>query len=434
MISFVIRALQVPGDKKSYQLAMSILKEIQSKTVPRGIGDSIARLTKFFGIEPCGGCEKRRQTLNRIFPYRNSITSITSDPVASSTKVDSSTKESLEKQPPIFAGSSRSSIWVPNHDFQNQMDLRTYRTDLIHAFESGNIEQDSFRFSYQNLQRSTWIYDAKLQKIMASTGGRRDPDSRSGPLDAEGRRRSERQSGGATQPAPTGATSTSFACGVDVTQKMIAAINSTKRTFARWNNKDKNTACKALTSWSTGSFAWDIIELHLQVTSDTLNKPFRPQCATSGANPPCGSSVTVQNSCHFAGSANYVIFGVMCRLCHSFYDNLLQQNSSNWDIFLDAVSDYSPRDILRMSRDEFSENGMLYLIDLYKKYIPLLSLDPVAGNINAAKSWSKAGFHGWPNARATPIGDRSNCTLTCGQQPSTPLRVSWYPFLNAYSR
>jgi len=31
------------------------------------VGDAIARATKAVGIAPCGGCEKRRKRLNRLF-------------------------------------------------------------------------------------------------------------------------------------------------------------------------------------------------------------------------------------------------------------------------------------------------------------------------------------------------------------------------------
>lgn len=33
-----------------------------------GLGDVIAGVTKAIGIEPCQGCEERRQKLNRLFP------------------------------------------------------------------------------------------------------------------------------------------------------------------------------------------------------------------------------------------------------------------------------------------------------------------------------------------------------------------------------
>ncbi len=36
----------------------------------RGLGDTIAKITSAVGIKPCGGCARRREKLNRIFPYK----------------------------------------------------------------------------------------------------------------------------------------------------------------------------------------------------------------------------------------------------------------------------------------------------------------------------------------------------------------------------
>ena len=39
----------------------------------RGLGDTVERLIKkvtFGKVKPCGGCKKRRDTLNRLVPYR----------------------------------------------------------------------------------------------------------------------------------------------------------------------------------------------------------------------------------------------------------------------------------------------------------------------------------------------------------------------------
>lgn len=35
-----------------------------------GLGDTIAKATKSVGIKPCGGCKKRRELLNRLWPYK----------------------------------------------------------------------------------------------------------------------------------------------------------------------------------------------------------------------------------------------------------------------------------------------------------------------------------------------------------------------------
>ncbi len=32
----------------------------------RGLGDRVANLTKAVGIKPCGGCQKRREALNKM--------------------------------------------------------------------------------------------------------------------------------------------------------------------------------------------------------------------------------------------------------------------------------------------------------------------------------------------------------------------------------
>jgi hypothetical protein len=35
-----------------------------------GLGDTIAKLTKTFGIEPCDACERRRKAFNEKIAYR----------------------------------------------------------------------------------------------------------------------------------------------------------------------------------------------------------------------------------------------------------------------------------------------------------------------------------------------------------------------------
>ena len=43
----------------------------------KGVGDTVSRIIKTVTrgkIEVCGGCQKRRDTLNKIIPYRNNET------------------------------------------------------------------------------------------------------------------------------------------------------------------------------------------------------------------------------------------------------------------------------------------------------------------------------------------------------------------------
>jgi hypothetical protein len=37
----------------------------------RGVGDTVAKITKAVGIKPCGRCKKRQQKLNEMFPYKD---------------------------------------------------------------------------------------------------------------------------------------------------------------------------------------------------------------------------------------------------------------------------------------------------------------------------------------------------------------------------
>ncbi len=39
----------------------------------RGLGDTIAKVTSAVGIKPCGGCKRRQEKLNEMFPYGNAV-------------------------------------------------------------------------------------------------------------------------------------------------------------------------------------------------------------------------------------------------------------------------------------------------------------------------------------------------------------------------
>jgi hypothetical protein len=43
--------------------------------------------------------------------------------------------------------------------------------------------------------------------------------------------------------------------------------------------------------------------------------PTRNSCETPGT---CGNTVMLDNKCMLAGTANYALFGTMCRLCHDY--------------------------------------------------------------------------------------------------------------------
>lgn len=42
-------------------------------TPSEGIGDTVAKITKSFGIKPCEGCERRRKKFNEAIKYRKKM-------------------------------------------------------------------------------------------------------------------------------------------------------------------------------------------------------------------------------------------------------------------------------------------------------------------------------------------------------------------------
>jgi hypothetical protein len=57
---------------EKFRTAVAEAAPAQPKQKSRGLGDTIARLTKAVGIKPCGGCKSRQAALNKLVPYRPS--------------------------------------------------------------------------------------------------------------------------------------------------------------------------------------------------------------------------------------------------------------------------------------------------------------------------------------------------------------------------
>lgn len=52
--------------KKELLEMRSLLATKESK----GLGDTIKKVTEKLGIKQCGGCKRRQEKLNRLFPYQ----------------------------------------------------------------------------------------------------------------------------------------------------------------------------------------------------------------------------------------------------------------------------------------------------------------------------------------------------------------------------
>jgi Domain of unknown function (DUF4157) len=215
-------------------------------------------------------------------------------------------------------------------------------------------------------------------------------------------RRAGRDSDSPPPPAPgPSQPSTTATCGPDVTAQVSAAVSNTRSTFGGWNTADKTSACDALDSLLTGASAWDIVELHNQ----QWILSYRPACATQGATPPCGSTVKVGGDCYYAGSPNYVIYGVMCKLCRDHF--AAQGNPSG------------------VSR--FTQSSMEYWINFYKG-TGFTGFSTPSGNFGPSRAWAIAGYNGWPTGGTPPAGDRNTCAPNCPTPYNgSAFSVRWVP-------
>jgi hypothetical protein len=58
--------------KKANRIYIDLEKEFADSVEgqSKGVGDTIAKITKAFGIKPCDACKKRQKKLNEKFPYK----------------------------------------------------------------------------------------------------------------------------------------------------------------------------------------------------------------------------------------------------------------------------------------------------------------------------------------------------------------------------
>jgi hypothetical protein len=126
-------------------------------------------------------------------------------------------------------------------------------------------------------------------------------------------------------------------CGPDITAPLSALLGTVEPWFRGLSGFEQDRSCMGI---GPGGFlagvnpimAWDTRELFLPNTG-WLDSYFRsnscgsprdsrcdtdPQRHTCEAPGTCGNSVVVGGQCMLAGTANYALFGEMCRVCHHY--------------------------------------------------------------------------------------------------------------------
>ncbi len=190
-------------------------------------------------------------------------------------------------------------------------------------------------------------------------------------------------------------------CGPDITDALKRTVAKLEANFNAQSSAVKVAVCLESIS-PTSAVTWDI--LGIRDRHQWIERT-RPTCDVGGPNP----TVDVGGQCFYTGSVNYLLWGVMFRLC-------AQANPNAASL-------------------AFSEDRMIEYISIYKGGVP--GVTNQSGNFGPSQWWSRAGYEGWP-AAPTPPGDRPKQKCTCpkdlGQDFPTndgsTFLVGWAPGFN----
>ena len=126
-------------------------------------------------------------------------------------------------------------------------------------------------------------------------------------------------------------------CGPDITTSLTTMLGTVEPWFKGLTSFQQDRSCMGLgpAGFLVGvnpGMAWDTRELFLPDTgwldsyflSSSCGSPRDPGCPSDATRHlcetpgSCGNSVVVDGKCMLAGTANYALFGQMCRLCHDY--------------------------------------------------------------------------------------------------------------------
>ena len=69
MIKNLIKCKYGTFDLELHEDGSVVVSSFQKKEPITGLGDVVAAATSAVGIRPCGGCKKRQQAMNQMFPF-----------------------------------------------------------------------------------------------------------------------------------------------------------------------------------------------------------------------------------------------------------------------------------------------------------------------------------------------------------------------------
>lgn len=164
-----------------------------------------------------------------------------------------------------------------------------------------------------------------------------------------------------------------MSCGPDITWTLSDTLDKIKRKYNSQTQPCKQAMCDSLTTLYGLKFAyaWDIVDLSNKSGPSTMfmdTEVYHQHGCTLSAC--CQSSVQVGSECFKAYTVNYVMFGLIWKLCGNRYGYM--------------------RDIVALWKIRYAD------LEVYE-----------------ALSWAEAGYHGWPMTSTPTTWLTDYCPLKC---------------------
>ena len=177
-----------------------------------------------------------------------------------------------------------------------------------------------------------------------------------------------------------------------INRQLTIVLSDIERAFAdpsvpEWK---RELACDNLvTPTPAAIMGWDIIDLFLPHTGWLRTGRCGVPIINTEDPAGCGNTVEVDGACHLAGTVNYAMYGIACRLCSDRH-----------------------RKVLPVGLDSWTLGDMKFWVGFYNV------ADTTGGGIGPPTDWAAATYLGGPTGRPTSA-NRSSCPVV----GRVPLRI-----------
>jgi outer membrane protein OmpA-like peptidoglycan-associated protein len=174
-------------------------------------------------------------------------------------------------------------------------------------------------------------------------------------------------------------------CGPKIDNALKRVLGEVAKAFLSWDVIDQVHNCDSLTSIVMVTNEWDIEQLHFEAIKPNFKGCGIPEKGED--EKACSQTVEVDGKCFLAGTVNYVLWGLICRLCN-------------------------------MRFGYPSHSTMENLVWLYNRV--------GADDPGPPGEWAEIGWKIF-SGTAPPVGNRSSCQPKCPHEHTTPFSWQWLP-------